>query len=66
MQKQKIPKIFIFIIIIFAIIIFLGIGLGLLYSSLPEHHPEKDKQSCEKAGGQWTDDQNQSIFGEGW
>lgn len=56
MQKQNIPKIFIFIIIIFAIIIFSGIGLGLLYSSLPEHHPEKNKEYCERAGGQWTTD----------
>jgi len=24
---------------------------------LPEHHPEKNKQFCENAGGQWTDNQ---------
>ena len=57
MQKQNTPKILLFIIIIFAIIILFGIGLGFLYSSLPEHHPEKNKQFCENAGGQWTDDQ---------
>ena len=57
MQKQNNTKIFIFIIIIFAIIIFTGIGLGFLYSSLPENNPEKNKQFCEKAGGQWTEDQ---------
>ncbi len=57
MQKQNIPKILIFIIIIFAIIILSGIGLGFLYSSLPAHHPEKNQQYCENAGGQWTDDQ---------
>ena len=57
MQKQNNSKVFIFFLIIFAIIIFLGIGLGYLYSSLPQHHPEKNKQSCENAGGQWTDKQ---------
>ena len=46
-----------FIIIIFAIIILSGIGLGFLYSSLPAHHPEKNKQFCENAGGKWTEDQ---------
>lgn len=31
--------------------------MGFLYSSLPEHHPEKNKEYCEKAGGQWTDNE---------
>ena len=57
MQKQNASKIFIFIIIIFAIIILFGMGLGFLYSSLPAHHPEKNKQFCENAGGQWIDNQ---------
>lgn len=57
MQKQNTPEILVFIIIIFAIIILVGIGLGFLYSSLPEHHPEKNKEYCEKAGGQWTDNE---------
>jgi len=56
-QKKYTPKILLFMIIIFTIIILFGIGLGFLYSSLPEHHPEKNKQFCENAGGQWTDDQ---------
>ncbi len=57
MQKQNSSKIIIFIIIGFAIIILLGIGLGFLYSSLPAHHPEKSKEFCENAGGQWTANQ---------
>lgn len=57
MQKQNTPKVLLFIIVIFAIIILFGIGLGFLYSYLPEHHPEKSKQFCENAWGQWTDEQ---------
>ena len=57
MQKLTPLKILLFIFIIFAIIILIGIGLGFLYSSLPEHHPEKNQQNCEKSGGQWTDNQ---------
>lgn len=57
MKKQNNFKIFLSIIIIFAIIILFGIGLGFFYSSLPEHHPEKNKQFCKKAGGQWTKNQ---------
>lgn len=57
MQKGNTPKILIIIIIIFSIIILLGIGLGLLYSSLPGHHPEKNRQNCESAGGLWTENQ---------
>ena len=57
MKKQKTLKILLFIIIIFTIISLFGIGLGFLYSSLPEHHPEKNKQFCENAGGQWTNEQ---------
>ncbi|MBU0570219.1 MAG: hypothetical protein KKH94_00220 [Candidatus Omnitrophica bacterium] len=58
MQKQKTRNIFLFIILIFVTVILFGVGLGFLYSSLPEHHPEKNEQSCEKAGGLWTDDQD--------
>jgi len=57
MQKQNTPKILLPIIIVFILIILFGIGLGFLYSSLPEHHPEKNKQFCENAGGEWTDNQ---------
>jgi len=57
MQNKEFSKIFIFIIIIFIVIVLIGVALGFLYSSLPEHHPEKNKEYCEKAGGQWTDDQ---------
>ena len=57
MQKNDAPKILLFIFIISTIIILFGIGLGFLYSSLPEHHPEKNKQFCENAGGQWMDNQ---------
>jgi len=53
--KENRNLIIIFVIIIN--IILFGIGLGFLYSSLPAHHPEKNKQFCENAGGQWTDDQ---------
>jgi hypothetical protein len=56
-QKQNTHKILFFLTIILAIIVLFGIGLGLLYSSLPEHHPEKNKQFCENAGGQWTNNQ---------
>ena len=52
MQKQNTSKIFLFIILIFVIIILFGIGLGFLYSSLPEHNPEKNKQFYENACGQ--------------
>ncbi len=57
MQKQSTPRILMFIFIILAVIILFGIALGFLYSSLPEHHPQKDKQSCESVGGQWSDEQ---------
>ena len=30
---------------------------AFFYSSLPSHHPEKNKQSCENASGEWTEDQ---------
>ena len=30
--------------------------MGFIYSSLPGHHPEKNKYSCESAGGKWTED----------
>jgi len=53
--KENRNLIIIFVIVI--TIILFGIGLGFLYSSLPAHHPEKNKQFCENAGGQWTDDQ---------
>jgi len=54
MQKENAPKI---LLLIFAGIILFGIFLGLLYSALPSHHPEKNKQSCENAGGKWSDNQ---------
>jgi len=31
----------------------LGIAFGLYYSSLPVHHPQKNKDSCENVGGEW-------------
>lgn len=54
MQKQHTSKIILHGSM--AIILF-GIGLGFLYSSLPAHHPEENKQYCENAGGQWTENQ---------
>lgn len=57
MQKQNTTSMFMIIIIIFAIIIFFGVALGFLYSSLPQHNPDKNKQFCENSGGQWTNNQ---------
>jgi hypothetical protein len=42
---------------VFAVIIVFGIALGFFYSSLPTHHPQKNRQSCESVGGQWSDEQ---------
>jgi len=53
------------LIIIFAIITAIclfGIVLGLYYSSLPEHHPQRNKQSCESVGGEWSDDQERCLL----
>ncbi|MFH1589846.1 MAG: hypothetical protein ABIB43_04735 [archaeon] len=57
MKKQFTKKDSLIILIGFIGIILFGIGLGLLYSSLPAHHPEKSKQACESVGGEWTDEQ---------
>jgi len=57
MEKQNRPKTLMLIFIIIASIVVLGIGLGLLYSSLPQHHPQKNKQSCESVGGDWSYEQ---------
>ena len=56
MPKQDTKK-NILVIIIFTSIIIIGITLGLIYSYLPEHHPQKNRQFCENAGGLWTDNQ---------
>ena len=47
---------------IMAIIILFGITLGFYYSSLSEHHPQKNKQSCESIGGQWLDNQKKCLL----
>lgn len=54
MKKKNTSKI---VIVIFMCIILVGIGLGIIYSSLPEHHPDSNQLFCEKAGGIWTDNQ---------
>jgi len=53
MQQQNAPK-NIAIFMIMATIIVSGIILGFLYSLLPEHHPQKNQQACENAGGDWS------------
>ncbi|MFH1400137.1 MAG: hypothetical protein ABIH41_01335, partial [Nanoarchaeota archaeon] len=40
----------------------LGIGLGLFYASLPEHHPQRDRNSCESIGGEWSDEQGVCLL----
>lgn len=57
MKREDNSKAVIFTVVIFIVIILFGVGLGLLYSSLSEHHPEKNQESCENAGGQWTENQ---------
>lgn len=61
MQKQNTFKILLIVTLIFAGIALFGIGLGFLYSSLPNHHPEKNQQSCENVGGEWSNEQ-QTCF----
>ena len=58
MQKQNNYKKILLIISIFVIIPLLGISLGFLYSSLPKHHPEKNKQFCENSGGKWINNES--------
>ncbi|MFA6306792.1 MAG: hypothetical protein WCV70_04860 [Patescibacteria group bacterium] len=54
----------IIIFVIFAAVILLGIALGFYYSSLPEHHPQKNKQFCESAGGEWSDNQKNCLLSD--
>ncbi len=44
------------ILIIFGVVVVFGIVLGLYYSSLPEHHPQDNKENCESVGGEWSSD----------
>ncbi|MFA6098076.1 MAG: hypothetical protein WCV50_04730 [Patescibacteria group bacterium] len=62
MQKQHAQKSLLFIVIIPVIIILFGIALGFYYSSLSVHHPQKNKQSCESVGGEWSGDQNKCLL----
>ena len=54
--KSYLNKDLIRTVIIIAIVLLFGIVLGLYYSSLPGHHPQKNKQACESVGGEWSDD----------
>ena len=56
MQKHNILKIPLLIFIIIIVIVLSGILLGLIYSLLPGHHPQKNKQACESVGGDWLDE----------
>ncbi len=56
---KKILAIFFTII---AIIIASGIGLGIIYGSLPQHHPQDNKQYCESVDGEWSLDQQYCIL----
>jgi len=51
-----------FISIIIVSIILFGIILGLFYSALPEHHPQRNKQTCEAVGGDWSDEQEVCLL----
>lgn len=62
MQKIYLNKNLINIFIIIAIIILSGIALGFYYSSLPGHHPQKNKQACESVGGEWSDDKKNCLI----
>lgn len=58
MLKTNKKKNLILIIIIFTIIILFGISLWFFYWSLPGNNPNKNKEFCEKAGWQWSDNQS--------
>ncbi|MFH0853557.1 MAG: hypothetical protein V1853_04070 [bacterium] len=49
-------------LIIIAAIPLCGIALGFYYSSLPEHHPQRDRQSCESVGGEWSNEHNSCLL----
>ena len=55
---MKIVKFFLDII---AIIIISGLVLGYYYSTLPEHNPQDNKQSCKSVGGEWQDDEMKCL-----
>ncbi|MBU0766368.1 hypothetical protein KKF55_01100 [Patescibacteria group bacterium] len=55
-------KIILYVFITFLIINVAGIALGFLYSYLPVHHPQKNKQACESVGGEWSDEKNMCLL----
>lgn len=57
MQKIHLNKGLLSIFLVIVIVIASGIALGFYYSSLPGHHPQKNKQACESVGGEWLDDE---------
>jgi hypothetical protein len=50
------------IIIVVAAICLLGVALGLYYSSLPAHHPQKNRKNCESVGGEWSEAQSVCLL----
>ncbi len=64
-QDQPSNKKLLTVTIIIAMILFLGflgIGLGYWYNQLPENNPQRDRVSCEQAGGEWLTDQSTCLI----
>ena len=45
-----------------AIIIFISFGLWFWYNQLPENNPQRSKADCEKAGGEWAEEQSLCLI----
>jgi len=58
MNKQGVNREFVKPLVVIITVILLGVSLGIFYSLLPGNNPPKNKQACESASGQWSDEKS--------
>ncbi|MFH1426313.1 MAG: hypothetical protein ABIG66_02665 [Candidatus Kerfeldbacteria bacterium] len=63
MEKINARKVLIAIGIFFVLLIASGIILGVLYSALPQHHPQDSQKNCESVGGEWVESEQFCLLG---
>lgn len=50
------------IVSVIALVCLLGITIGYFYSQLPENNPQKNEENCEKAGGEWQENNEKCLL----